>query len=318
MHKLTFLCYNRMKAARVIQRAWKGYRTATSVKVTEENTPDITAAAHLDQTTISTEPATSDLPQLTDNSSVRQSQETLSNPLPSNLPIKHIVPLTSPNKLTISKRIQSSLRLMKQSSSAQELEVAVGASSPLQIARSSSLPGTTKKKLTKSDWSQLAVDKNILVSVLAGQEGLPINADIKQNQDSKEQVSLIENKSVPPLKDEPSEDSTPSQDKIEYVQSLQESPSRESAVENESVALAKQREGRQREMALAQQSRDRMSQLISEEEIQQVSVSSEQYPSNNDIVLMSLSENYPQIQYNMCAYCTYYLHCIYMFPARNK
>ena len=115
------------------------------------------------------------------------------------------------------------------------------------------------------------MDKNILVSVLTGQESLPSkNTDKKSNQDFEEKASNIRHKSESSFEDKRLEALTFNQDGTESRLSVEESLERETAVENESKALTRQREGRQREMALAQQSRVRMSQLISEEEIQEV------------------------------------------------
>ena len=205
----------------------------------------------------------------------------------------------SPNKLTISRRIQSALRLINQSSSTHQLETSD--SDSLRETRSHSLPSTTKKTLSGMKWSQLKVDKDVLASVITGQEKIvkssPVlkTANTEQNSHEEDNSVTTRHDSIQPASND-NQNSTakqitksgqthkgPAPPNSTQTQVLADSTSplkgtdarvAEShavSVESERLALEEMRERRQREVELAHQSRLRMSRLISEEEIQQVS-----------------------------------------------
>ncbi len=309
-----------MKAAIVVQRAWRRYRhkITTSLRANEGTQKDCQLlqvdemkeiSVETDTHAIEEDPLQNDKPK---QSIYLQPVSEESQP-----PTEKPLPMQSPNKLTISKRIQTALRLVKQSSSTHQLETA-SKNSPRTTLRSCSLPATMRKSLCGTDWSQLQVDKNILASVLTSHQSTVISEkhsvqshaqNAPQNketepvkcEDGTKQEELqrpvpildkpLEPLPIPPRSNqdlqaltEPKQQSLeeplsePKQQSLEEPltepkqQSLEEPLSDVGSVESESVALERLREGRQRELRAAEQSRVRMSSLITQEEIEQVSM----------------------------------------------
>lgn len=304
-----------MKAAVVVQRAWRRYRhkITASRRANEDTQEDCQMVQVVDKVKkISVENETHaieedplqqiDKPKQSISNYLQPEEsqdvnaehyraplsESVDAPPPYIQPTEKPLPTQSPNKLTISKRIQTALRHVKQSSSTHQLEAA-SKNSPRTL-RSYSLPATMKKSLCGTDWSQLQVDKNILASVLTSHQSTALseNHSLQSHAQNKEtepvkcedgtkQVELkqpvpMQNKQLepPPIPPRSNQDLQPLTEPKQ--QSQEELLSDVASVESESVALVRLREGRQREMRAAEQSRVRMSTLISQEELQQVSM----------------------------------------------
>ena len=307
-----------MKAAVVVQRAWRRYRhkITASHRANEDTQEDCQMVQVVDEVkkisvenethAIEEDPSVQlqqiDKPKQSTSNYLQPEEsqyvnaehyrappsESVDAPPPYIQPTEKPLPTQSPNKLTISKRIQTALRHVKQSSSTHQLEAA-SKNSPRTL-RSYSLPATMKKSLCGTDWSQLQVDKNILASVLTSHQSTALseNHSLQSHAQNKEtepvkcedgtkQVELkqpvpMQNKQLepPPIPPRSNQDLQPLTEPKQ--QSQEELLSDVASVESESVALVRLREGRQREMRAAEQSRVRMSTLISQEELQQVSM----------------------------------------------
>ena len=287
-----------MKAAIVVQRAWRRYRhKITASLLANEGTQKDCQMLQVDEVKeISVETdthATEEDP--SQNDKPKQSIYLHVQPVSeeSQPPTEKPLPMQSPNKLTISKRIQTALRLVKQSSSTHQLETA-SKNSPRTTLRSCSLPATMRKSLCGTDWSQLQVDKNILASVLTSHQSTvisekhsvqshaqnapqnketePVKCEDGTKQEELQRPVPILDKPLEPLPIPPRSNQDLQALTEPKQQSLEEPLSDVGSVESESVALARLREGRQRELRAAEQSRVRMSSLITQEEIEQVSM----------------------------------------------